>query len=468
VNAVAASLPATVAPAPTVSAEARDEPGRGEYVLLFLICLAFAGDPSFLWRTGTGLDQEAGKQLAQGDLRNQLIYGALYLLTGGLALRARMPILRIAQQMPALTLLTGLAVASLAWSDEGAVTIRRSVGLIGSTFVGLYLGWRLTPAKLLGLAGGALATCMVLSLALIAVAPQQGLMPRGNLAGNWRGIYKHKNNLGVFSAISVLTALFAIRERGSRISPLWYLSLFVSLATLIGSRSMTGVATLAATCAAYPVVATTRLSGWVKVAVVAAGGWCAYALVAMGAFSLDEAMAGLGKSSDLTGRVPMWRMLWDAAMERPFLGSGFGAFWQETNPVVIRIWLDGYFQPIDAHNGLLNVLLELGIVGTIAFVAWYAASLAAANRQLAANPTPARGWSLALLVLFAIYSVPEAIFFRPNGFIWILMVAVAARACIGEPEPEHASAAPAGQGTASRESSRTDPAPVVGSTPSLL
>ncbi|MBA3847114.1 MAG: O-antigen ligase family protein [Planctomycetes bacterium] len=457
-----------VAPPPAVADAAHAEPGRGEYILLFLICLAFAGDPSFLWRAGNVLDQEAGRVLAQGDLRNQLLYGALYLLTGFLALRARMPILRLAQQMPALALLIGLAVASIAWSDEVAVTIRRSVGLIGSTFVGLYLGWRLTPAKLLGLVGGALATCMVLSLALVALMPQQGVMPRGNLAGNWRGIYKHKNNLGVFSALSVLTAVFAIRERGSRISPLWYLSLLVSLATLIGSRSMTGIATLAATFAAYPVVATQRLSGWVKLAVVAAGAWGAYALVAMGALPLDEAMGTLGKSSDLTGRVPMWQMLWDAAMDAPLIGSGYGAFWQETNPVVIRIWLDGYFQPIDAHNGMLNILLELGAIGSLTFIVWYAAALRAANRQLGTGAGAAGGWSLALLVLFAIYSVPEAIFMRPNGFIWILMVAVAARACLTEAVVEKESAAPPDHGKASRESSRTEPAPVVGSTPSLL
>ena len=61
----------------------------------------------------------------------------------------------------------------------------------------------------------------------------------------------------------------------------------------------------------------------------------------------------LGRDATLTGRTEIWAGLLPVAARRPILGSGYGALWtpQLSSPPVPEI---------EAHNGYLEVLLQLG------------------------------------------------------------------------------------------------------------
>ena len=61
------------------------------------------------------------------------------------------------------------------------------------------------------------------------------------------------------------------------------------------------------------------------------------------------------RNTTLTGRTDIWAGLLPDFMRQPFLGHGFGGFWTARNLVLHHIG--------EAHNGYLEVLLGIGIVG---------------------------------------------------------------------------------------------------------
>src|SRR5260370_31854078 len=70
----------------------------------------------------------------------------------------------------------------------------------------------------------------------------------------------------------------------------------------------------------------------------------------------------------LTGRTAIWVGITQSISKRPILGYGFYAFWQglngeSANIILANHWVFGY-----AHNGMLEILLQLGIVGLVAFL----------------------------------------------------------------------------------------------------
>ena len=74
-------------------------------------------------------------------------------------------------------------------------------------------------------------------------------------------------------------------------------------------------------------------------------------------FVLDVSSA-LNRDATLTGRSDIWASLVPFALSRPVLGHGFGGFWTSEMRAIAMS---------NAHNGYLDVILNLGFVG-LAFV----------------------------------------------------------------------------------------------------
>jgi len=136
------------------------------------------------------------------------------------------------------------------------------------------------------------------------------------------------------------------------------------------------------------------------------------------------ATSALGRNSDLTGRTDIWAAAIKAA-GNPLFGTGFESFWISPNEQIFWHILDdkGWWNAKglnEAHNGYLEVYLNLGWIGVclIAFilVTGYARAFAAFRR----NPHIG-GLMLAYVIASAIYSITEA-GFRMMDPIWIFLL----------------------------------------------
>jgi exopolysaccharide production protein ExoQ len=129
------------------------------------------------------------------------------------------------------------------------------------------------------------------------------------------------------------------------------------------------------------------------------------------AFDSDLILDLLGKDSSLTGRTVIWPYVIEAIGDRPILGWGFWAFWSPSNPRSIEISREvGFgFQLPSAHNGVLELLLQIGVVGT-AFISFiWLRNIVLAARCLSGPKGPFAVSTLMLLITIGEIAVSEEV-----------------------------------------------------------
>ena len=115
--------------------------------------------------------------------------------------------------------------------------------------------------------------------------------------------------------------------------------------------------------------------------------------------NIDLIYSFLDKDPTLTGRTEFWPYIIDYIYQRPLLGWGFAAFWIPSNPSAEEIPIG--FGINEAHNGMLQLLLDIGVVGTAIFLFLWTRNLVMAVK-CTNGPAPEIGVS-ALLLLVGIY-----------------------------------------------------------------
>jgi O-antigen ligase len=93
-----------------------------------------------------------------------------------------------------------------------------------------------------------------------------------------------------------------------------------------------------------------------------------------GGFSVTSFTSALGRDSTFTGRTDIWAELVPYVKDRPLLGCGFGGFWTPEMRVKHII--------SQAHNGYLEVLMEVGSAGLLLIAAFVLSSAGKAVRAL--------------------------------------------------------------------------------------
>ena len=116
-------------------------------------------------------------------------------------------------------------------------------------------------------------------------------------------------------------------------------------------------------------------------------------------------LGAMGRDSTLTGRTEIWSLLLPMA-ENPLFGTGYESFWLGKRLETIWSW-DYYFRLNEAHNGYIEVFLNLGWVGIIMLAVLMVSGYRDIVNSLKRDSDAAR-LRLAYLVAAAIYGLTEA------------------------------------------------------------
>lgn len=81
----------------------------------------------------------------------------------------------------------------------------------------------------------------------------------------------------------------------------------------------------------------------------------------------DSVALSMGRTTSASGRTDIWRIVWGEIGQRPFLGWGWNSYW--SSPYAERAFFTWYKVPQDSHNQFLEMLLQLGVLGPIFFIA---------------------------------------------------------------------------------------------------
>jgi exopolysaccharide production protein ExoQ len=390
-------------------------PGNAEKAFVVLVLLLALG--AFMNLTITGAIETQN----MGMLGMQILWSFLYIIMFVFYSRSCGRPLRNLCVVSPLLLVLGFVLSSALWSQDTWLTLRRSIALVLTLFFGVYFASRFKLREQFRLLACAFFVCVAFSF-FFELA---GLNPDEGIPG-WYGVFALKVELGRNMALSVLVFSFWGKvEPEHRV--LARVGFLASVALVLLSRDMTSVVVLVLSLILLPYLrlALRRSLFWatsgIGLLLVAGMFFVFYA-----AANLEKLTGLLGKDPMLTGRLPLWMLSTVMALQHPWLGYGFNAFWLPDETYTQRIWHLLHWMPPHAHNGLLELWLELGIVGTGLFLVVSAQYFTKAISFLRQSSDPAAAWPLIFFIFLFFGSITEATFLGSNSVTFILYVAVAA------------------------------------------
>lgn len=130
----------------------------------------------------------------------------------------------------------------------------------------------------------------------------------------------------------------------------------------------------------------------------------------------------VGKDPTLTDRTKIWAFVL-GMHTNPLLGTGYQSFW--LGPRLEYFWNNSGLGHInEAHNGYLQVYLDLGLIGVALLIGFLIASYRSiCKRWTPSSKLPILGMATWLTLLF--YNMSEAAFERGLLFMMFLMAAIA-------------------------------------------
>jgi O-antigen ligase len=234
-------------------------------------------------------------------------------------------------------------------------------------------------------------------------------------AAGWRGGFPHKNAMAPFMvfAILVLTSLDrpSLRRRAACL-----LALVLIVMSQSTSALAAGVVVLVA-CVFLRRFAASETPGRASLLV---GGMSGVLVAALLSSTLLPLLLGVrGKDSTLTGRTDIWREVWRAIQRRPWTGYGIGGVWSDPSVDPARSIVRSLgFVVFHAHDGFLEILLLLGVVGLALFV-WLLVSTIRLGLVNLRHDTPMAVLAVGYSLLVIVYSISEVIVFG----IWLAVLA---------------------------------------------
>ena len=146
----------------------------------------------------------------------------------------------------------------------------------------------------------------------------------------------------------------------------------------------------------------------------------ALSLAVLAIFVAPNVLAAVGRDPTLTGRTDIWRLVLDMT-GNPLFGTGFESFW--LGPRLQRIWAVYWWHPNEAHNGYVELFLNLGWLGLVLFAAIVVTSYRNVIAALRRDPDFGR-LRLAYFVAGIMYNFTES-GFRIIDPVWFLFLLVA-------------------------------------------
>jgi len=371
------------------------------------------------------LSTPSGSTILEGSPVDRAVF-TLLIVAGVLVLRKRkLDWNAFLGENPWIWLYFLFGAISFIWSDYPFVSFKRWIKALGTVVMVLVILTEERPYAAIGVILRRLAFVLLpLSVVFIKYYPHLGRAYHSYSGSQmFTGVADTKNGLGVLCLISGVyfswNLLLAWRDEKQFAHQLHY-SIYLVMVPLV----------------AWLLYMSNSATAWVCMVVAAGLFWIGgrpgairepqmimkigFVVVAVLGFMeiafdiKDTIIAMLGRRPDLTTRVPMWEDLL-SMVRNPLLGFGYESFWLGPRLDYMREeWGIGQ----QAHNGYLEMYLNMGIVGVCFIGGWIVSGLIKVNRLLTVD-YPVAVLRLCLIVIVVLYNWTEATFFG-NSNMWLL------------------------------------------------
>ena len=330
----------------------------------------------------SNLVTELGSPDAQSNIFNTLAIFLNITLIAPLCLLYYRRLIPIIYGNTAALAIIALIFLSVAWSIHPDVTFRRGVNYLSTVLTACYLAGRFDVDEIMKILSWGIAISAIGSFLFVAAFPIDAIhqpspwqaWQADDIAGAWKGVFSHKNVLGHTMTVGVIAELYILTGTKARTS--WHaLVLCGCFALVILSRSTTAIILsffyLLGACF-FLLLQRARQYLGIGLVVLAVFGSTTAALYWTYPNLLFEV---LGSDATLTGRTELWAIVLRFISEKPLLGWGYQAMWLPTDSITIAISKAVGWAVPQAHNALLEVTLELGLVGLVIVISFLGSSL---------------------------------------------------------------------------------------------
>lgn len=329
-----------------------------------------------------------------------------------------------ASQEKLLWILTVIIFVSFLWSDVPLETFKSNREVLQMTSFGLYFATRFNmkeQVKLVALTfgiGALLSIFFALALPTIAIHKEDH-------PGAWRGIYDYKNTLGCMMIISSL-AFFLLPTDKLKSRLYQKAGITTSIALILLCTSKTSFVVYLILMLVLAIYRNFRWRGKVSVIFLDIGILLLGCLSTLVIGNWVNLISSLGRDPTLTGRTLIWNFIWLKLQDRPWFGYGRSAFWSHSSNYAAEAGqVLGYGLVLPhAHNGFIDITLDVGYVGLSLFILIYLTAFIRALRRAYATKNSEDMWPLAFLIFLAMNNMTESYLLRSSNIYWTLLISV--------------------------------------------
>ncbi len=330
---------------------------------------------------------------------------------------------------PLLILSLGWIGCSVVFSDDPSLAGRRFLfAALVVAMAGVVLILPRNLREFADILSGIALLIIFVCFAGVAIAPGVSVHQASDvadaLAGDWRGLFAHKNIAAPMMVVFVFLGLYVAEVRSRVVG---WLIIVGAVLFLIFTHGKTASMLLPFVLVLSWLIL--RLKSTTARNVVLLGGLLIFNLATLGSAYSESIrnVAGLVLPDvTYTGRTEIWRFAIDHVRQRPLTGYGLGTFWGSSKVLngAETQADDGPNLVAHAHNGFLNLALEAGLPALF-FAALSVLLTPLFNLKKIMSDDPDRPLTLFFvrLWLFGVYmSCFESVLFNRADPVWFCML----------------------------------------------
>ena len=325
-------------------------------------------------------------------------------------------------------------LSSALWSAFPDVSVRRWVRTLGDLLMVLViLSEKDVPAALDWMYRRFIYVLVPVSVFFVKYMREFGVAyDFTGKAEMWVGVTTHKNSLGQLVVIGSIFLFWAfLRKKGRWLDiPVFLMGMWL----LNGSKtSSSKTSIMVFLLGAALIFILSRIKN-AKIITISLGAALSIAFLTEAMLEVflkssifNIVLSSTGRDATLTGRTDLWEAVIALGMKHPVLGGGYGAFW--LGNFSNNLWQIFVWHPTQAHNGYIDVFVDIGIVGLIIVIALIIAALVSSYKEIIAGSDFGK-FRFVLIMMVIIYNISESSLIRPTTLLWFTFLLMA----INDPE----------------------------------
>ena len=324
--------------------------------------------------------------------------------------------------------LVGIIALSFLWSPfptaVGSTVVKELIPMLCCS---LFIASRFTIRQQFRIVCWTLVLMFLVSIFLVFAMPSVGIHTVDAFAGSWKGVFSQKNEFGAHSTMTLI-ALFLLSNYAQK-TQRWMFPFFgFCFAAVLISQSATALvlSVIGLLLTIFYKRFTwqgTKSVLWASLIILILSGVLSIVII-----SWVPMMDFLGKDATLTGRTLIWGYLINFAipenLDSFLIGHGRGIFWISPD-LFIGVQYAAHHIPSHAHNGFLDLILDVGMVGFSLFLITWGIAYVKAIKLAYNFKYAAHLWPVIFLSMLVLFNIFESYLARITNLYWLVFIMMA-------------------------------------------